>query len=378
MEVQIPAPQLHLEVAKNQHLVSQCYMREWSYNGRDSVWIYDKATRFNADHPEQSDWGITSKKTSKINSIDYFYDTKAGDFYMPDEALNELFGFLQPFSISLNGASLDTLEKLNMNYSEFANWEIYYDGNEVAPSDRQKIQEYLDKSRYSYIETAWSHKYENTWRQDISNLEQKLRTLKATSPSGVSATTLVTADDLKKIIEYMVIFDWRCLGGAWAMDNVLDTFAGIVPEIMNAPIPMSSGAVTLHKEDITIKDQFRHQLLLKYFDSLLRNNDGPLREVIDITVKNLSVRFCLADASHPFITSDKPVYLYTRSDTFQEYVFVARPTMLISLGRGNKSEFIVHNLSCSEVDAYNKAMANQGLTLILPSNTFPISSLLMP
>ena len=27
MEVQIPAPQLHLEVAKNQHLVSQCYMR---------------------------------------------------------------------------------------------------------------------------------------------------------------------------------------------------------------------------------------------------------------------------------------------------------------------------------------------------------------
>lgn len=377
MKVQIPAPQLHPEVAKNQHLVSQCYMREWSYNGRDSVWIYDKATRFNADHPEQSDWCITSKKTSKINSIDYFYDTKAGDFYMPDEALNELFGFLQPFSISLNGASLDTLEKLNMNYSEFANWEIYYDGNEVAPSDRQKIQEYLDKSRYSYIETAWSLKYENTWRQDISNLEQKLRTLKATSPSGVSATSLVTADDLKNIIEYMVIFDWRCLDGAWAMDNVLDTFAGIVPEIMNAPIPMSTGAVTLHKEDITIKDQFRHQLLLKYFDSLLRNNDGPLREVIDITADKLSARFCLTDASHPFITSDKPVYLYTRPDTFREYVFVARPTMLISLGRGNKSEFIVHNLSRSEVDAYNKAMANQGTTLILPANTFPIQSLLM-
>ena len=208
-------------------------------------------------------------------------------------------------------------------------------------------------------------------------MEQKLRTLKATSPSGVSATSLVTADDLKNIIGYMVIFDWRCLDGAWAMDNVLDTFAGIVPEIMNAPIPMSTGAVTLHKEDITIKDQFRHQLLLKYFDSLLRNNDGPLREVIDITADKLSARFCLTDASHPFITSDKPVYLYTRPDTFQEYVFVARPTMLISLGRGNKSEFIVHNLSCSEVDAYNKAIANQGTTLILPSNTFPIQSLLM-
>ena len=99
MAVQIPVPQLHPEVAVNQHLVPQCYMREWSYNGRNSVWIYDKATHFNSKHPEQSDWSITSTKTDKINSLDYFHDTRAGDFYMPEEGLDELFGFLTPYTI---------------------------------------------------------------------------------------------------------------------------------------------------------------------------------------------------------------------------------------------------------------------------------------
>lgn len=162
------------------------------------------------------------------------------------------------------------------------------------------------------------------------------------------------------------------------MDNVLDTFTEIVPEIMNAPIPVTSGTVTLHKEDITFKDQLRHQILLKYYDSLLRNNDGPLREVIDITIKKLSVCFCLADARHPFITSDKPVYVYTRSDALKEYVFIARPTMLILLGQGSMTEFMVRNLSHSEVDAYNKATADQGHLLIVPYNTFPISNILTP
>ena len=378
MSVQIPDPQLHPEVAKNQHLVPQCYMREWSYNGKDSVWIYDKAALFNPEHPEQSKWSITSKKTDKINSIDYFHDTNAGSFYMPEDALSELFGFLQPFSISLNGTPLDSLEKLNMYYSEFANWKICNpDGSEVTLSDRQKIQSYLDKSRYTYIETQWSRKYENTWRQDITALEQKVRALKIQATTGIPATQGITSDDLNAIIEYLIIFDWRSQNGAWVIDDTLDMFVGIIPEeIMNAPVSTSSSADQFHKEDVTFKDQLRHQMLLRYFDSFLRNDSGTLREVIDITSDRLSVCFCLTDPTYPFITSDKPAYLYTRPDGWKEYVFVARPTMLISMGRGNKGEYHICDLSHDEVDTYNKATADQGTMLIVPSNTFPISSLL--
>lgn len=379
MAVQIPDPQLHTEVAVNQHLVPQCYMREWSYNGRDSVWIYDKTVRFNAEHPEQSDWTITSKKTDKINSLDYFHDTQAGSFYMPGEALSELFGFLQGFSISLNKDALDTPEKLNTNYSEFANWEIRNpDGSEIMPSDRQKIQDYLDKSRYTYIETEWSRKYENNWRREIAALEQKLRDLKAKLPLGTNVTQAISRDELKNIIEYMVIFDWRCRNGAWVVDDVLDTFTGIIPQIMNMPLSTLSNSAQLHKEDVTIRDQFRHQFLLKSFDEFLRNGNGLIRTVIDITADKLAACFCLTDDSYPFITSDKPVYVYTRPDGGKEYIFVVRQTLLISLGRGNKTDSYILNLTHDEVDMYNKATANQGTTLIVPSDTFHISSLLMP
>lgn len=379
MAVQIPDPQLHPEVAVNQHLVPQCYMREWSYNGKNSVWIYDKATQFNSEHPEQSDWSITSTKTDKINSLNYFHDTKAGDFYMPEEGLKELFGFLTPYTISLNGVPLDTLEKLNKNYGNFANWKICNpDGSEISPTDRQKIQAHLEGSRYTYIETQWSRQYENYWRKDIAALELRLRTLKAQQQTGALRNSVITADDLKTIIECMIIFEWRCRDGYWAFNDVLDTLASIVPEIMNAPIPPAETANQLHAEDVTFKDQIRHQLLLKNYDELLRNNSGLLKKTIDKTVDTLSVCFCLTDDVHPFITSEKPTYVYTRHDAQKEYVFVARPTLLVLLGRGAKTDFFIRNLTPDEVDVYNKATATQGNLLIVPSNAFPISKLLMP
>lgn len=379
MAVQIPDPQLHPEVAVNQHLVPQCYMREWSYNGRNSVWIYDKATRFNSEHPEQSDWTITSKKTDKINSLDYFHDTKAGDYYMPEEGLNELFGFLLPYTISSNEIPLDTLEKLNENYWNFENWKIYNpDGSEISPSDRQKIQETLEMSRYTFIETQWSRQYENNWRKDIAALEQKLRTSKAQPQTGTPVNSTITADDLNAVIEYMTIFEWRSRDSAWAFNGVLDTFASIVPEIMNLSIPPADKARQLHTEDATFKDQFRHQLLLKNYDEHLRNNSGSLEKIININKAKFSPCFCLTDSAHPFITSDKPVYIRLRSDNQLEYVFVIRPTLLILFGRGDKTKVLVSNLTPDEVDVYNKATATQGDLLIVPSNKFSISKLFTP
>lgn len=233
----------------------------------------------------------------------------------------------------------------------------------------------MDESRYTYIETQWSRQYENNWRKDITALEQKLLTLKAQPQTGTLANSTVTADDLNAIIEYMTIFEWRCRDGYWAFNDVLDTLASIVPEIINAPIPPAETANQLHAEDVTFKDQIRHQLLLKNYDGHLRDNSGSLEEVININKAKLSPCFCLTESAHPLITSDKPVYIRLRSDNQLEYVFVARPTLLVPLGRGDKTEFLIRNLTSDEVDTYNKATAAQGNLLIVPSNTFPISKL---
>ena len=298
---------------------------------------------------------------------------------MPKEALTELFGFLLSYSVSFNGISLDTVEKMNEQYSNFQNWEICNaDGSEIDQADLQKIKKYLDSSRYTYIETQWSRKYENTWRQDIMLLETKVRALKASSGEGLSRVSSITESDLKKVLEYVVVYDWRSPNGHWALSDALNTLGTIIPEVRDLPVPPQSSSSQLHPEDKTLWDQLHHELLLKYFDDFLRNDSGPIRENIDLTVKALAVRFCLTDVAYPFITSDKPAYRYTRPDGLQEYILVARPTFLISLGRGNGTEFMVSRLSHDSVDAYNRATAKQGNLLILPSAKYPISSILTP
>ena len=77
MSMVIPNPRTHSDVAVNQHLVPQCYMREWSYNGGRSVWVFDKTQQYNEQVPEASDWIIISRKADKINAIDNFYYLKA-------------------------------------------------------------------------------------------------------------------------------------------------------------------------------------------------------------------------------------------------------------------------------------------------------------
>ena len=43
LKIVIPQANTHSNVAKEQHLVSRIYMKQWSYNDSNSVYIYEKA-----------------------------------------------------------------------------------------------------------------------------------------------------------------------------------------------------------------------------------------------------------------------------------------------------------------------------------------------
>ena len=120
----IPKPNTHPDVAKNQHLVPQTYMKAWSYNGGNSVWVYDKKYLEegleNAD--EKTIWKIESRSIERINAITNFYDMKAGDMYLSEDALEEIYGFLKGYDISFEGENLDTYEKLNQHFFDIDNW----------------------------------------------------------------------------------------------------------------------------------------------------------------------------------------------------------------------------------------------------------------
>lgn len=377
MIINIPSPDIHTEVAINQHLVPQCYMREWSYNGGSSVWVYNKVEQYNKEKPEKSDWNIVSRKTKKINSLNNFHDLKAGSLYMPDDALNDIFGFLQAFNIYLDSKQLKTQEERNQYYYRFSDWKIFdSDGNLVSQENKDKIKEYLSESRYTYIETEWARAYENNWRGYISDIEQKVRTLKNTTPTGLEEPhqgTGISKDDIDMLMKYLIIYDWRSFKGNKNFNDVVEAIKHIIPELQNIEVPKNE---RIHMEDATIMDEIIHNIKLKHFVEFLKNNSGMLRAFIDEYKKNMTICFGLTDIEHPFITSNTPAFIFTRVDGMNEHILVARPTMLISLGRGESNHFIISNLSAEQVGIYNKGIAAHGELLILPRDDFDVYSLL--
>ncbi|MDD3363289.1 MAG: DUF4238 domain-containing protein [Hespellia sp.] len=372
----IPEPKSHLDVAINQHLVPQCYMREWSYNGGNSVWIYNKKELFNETKPENSDWSITSKSTKKINAIDYFHDLKAGSNYLPDDALEEIFGFLSAFTINLDGEKLETLTDLNRNYHRHEEWHIVDStGNSISDVDKAKIEAYLNESRYVYIETEWNKAYENNWRSYITGIEEKVRKLKESVPpeeKEAQPAYGITKYDLDLIFKYLLIYDWRSFEGNDEFNKAIECVRNIIPEIMNLDI---SEEDRTHQEDTTVIDAFAHDLRLKYFIQFLKDDTGILRTCIDQYEKNLQICFLLTDKEHPFITSNTPAFVFVREDGYKEHILVARPTMIVSLGRGEKNHFIVSNLLPEQVEIYNRGIAKHGHLLIVPEENYDIATL---
>ena len=117
MNIVIAKANTHSDVAKEQHLVPRTYMRQWSYNNTDSIYIFNKRQKEKAVQP------------ANVNSINYivgFHDIKAGDIFVPDEALEELFGFVsRQCEVIYEGRELDSLRKLNDKFWDYDKWEIF-------------------------------------------------------------------------------------------------------------------------------------------------------------------------------------------------------------------------------------------------------------
>ena len=70
----------------------------------------------------------------------------------------------------------------------------------------------------------------------------------------------------------------------------------------------------VHKEDITISDEIKHNYILKQFVTFLKDGKGSIKAQIDAYLDNLVVNFCLTDNAHPFITSNTPAFKLKRDD----------------------------------------------------------------
>ncbi|MBO5372228.1 MAG: DUF4238 domain-containing protein [Lachnospiraceae bacterium] len=350
MKIEIPQANTHNDVAKEQHLVPRTYMRKWSHNNSDSIYVFDK---------NKKEKGVQPANVNSINYIVGFHDIKAGDVFVPDEALEELFGFVKKQCKVICGEDeLDTLRKLNDKFYDYDNWQIYDgDGVQATRKEKNEIKRVILQSRYTFIETQWCYQYEDNWVQFIEMIEWKVRNwnLKVlTKPMTLSSEELV------KLMEYVLIYDFRnSKGNAWINQIIDDIFPKELAEI---EIPNNE---RVHKFNKTIGDEVKYEVRIRAFYEYLRKKNGKIKLMINNYLKNMGIKICLTTLDNPFITSETPSMVVKNIDGLYEHIFVATPTMLITTYRTDNTEkYIIANLKKKYVNRYNKYIAQNSELLI--------------
>lgn len=359
----IPVANTHEDTAKNQHLVPQCYMREWAYNKKQtSVWVYKDVTESNPDGSESRKVVLSSKKIKEINAIENYYDIKAGFYRCPQEALEEIFGPTMIFNVVCDNENLDTEQKRNDRFGVFDEWKITdANGTALTEDETSQLRTYFNEARFVFIEKEWSRQYENDWRTYIKDIEDKIRRTKAgegcKQEGGKNISQLVTSEMLNAIIKLLIIFDIRGFSSdEFIMTQIEEVFELFSDEFKNLQIDEED---RMHPMETNPEESFKHQFVLHICYDILKDNKmtGLAKKMWEAYKNHLVLRFCLTDIQHPFVTSNRPSFINTLDDGMKEQIFVALPTMLISAGRGDRGQFFIENLSSDQVDEYNRVIA---------------------
>lgn len=346
MNFDIPEANTHPDVAKDQHFVPRTYMRQWSYNSANSIWVIDKS---------KVNKGLQSKNVENINYQTGFYDIKAGDIFMPDEALSEIYGFLLYLTIEYNGNPIKTLREIHDSFFEYEDWEIWdKDGIKATRKEKNRIYSVITQSRYTFIEEQWCYQFEDQFVNLISNIERKLRCKVVMTPNRISA------QEYKELMEYLLVFDFRNEQGNSYVNEIIERMPmDIFDEI---DIPQKE---RVHSFNKTAGNELRHALRISSFYNYLKNRKGVIKEMADRYLQNLGMAIYLTKEEFPFITSELASFIRSRPNGLYEHIFIASPTMLITTFRDNTpGHVVVSYIKPSEVWKYNKCIAKKSKMII--------------
>ncbi len=287
---------------------------------------------------------------------------------MPKDALDEIFGPTMHLTVTLEGQNLDTEIKRNDKFALIDAWNIRDEnGNALSADQFQKLKKYFEESRFVFIEKEWNRQYESNWRTYIRDFETKIRDAKSgqgcIERDGKTVCTSITAEMISEIIKLLIVFDIRGFSSDEYINEQIDSIFDIIPELADVELEEVD---RMHPMETTVRECFRHQFILHLCYDILKSNmmTGIVKTLWDGYKDHLIPQFCLTDMNHPFVTSERPVFMHTLESGKKEHIFVALPTMLISIGRGDKGQFYICNLTPDEVDQYNKIIADNNESII--------------
>ena len=334
--------------AKYHHRIPQTYMKSWCFSG-DSVWWYDKESKVSKQ-----------RNIGNIMGVNHFHSIKAGSIFTKTEALDKIFAPLDGhtvFDSDYEGKTtqLMTKDELNQKFYNYDNWTIKdSDGNELTAKQKRILYNEISQISDNYIEKAWSQKYENAWKDTITEIEKVVKDIHDKKPILLTDTAYHT------IIDYFVMFQWRSKQGYDEARKVIDWITEVVPEIMRMTVSDS-----VHKEDKTVQDEMWHNYLLSQYHKFL-NGDGVMSQELEQYFEKLSPIFMI-DKTESIITSDNPCFTFINKDGYREPILVALPGLIISLAKkdpDSPNSYRIYEMNSDDVKYYNRVIFESGNEII--------------
>lgn len=329
-------------VAIKQHLVPRTYLKKWKHNTSkktSKVWVYDK---------KEPGKNFKSTDVREVFFEEYFYDIKIGCNFMPEDALQDLFGCLTEYEIMCNDKKLNSLKEYSDEFFDFDNW-IIKDSNGVVATDedKDKLKILLKNRRHTYIEKAW-WQYENNWYRYVNKLEMKIQDIK-NNALGIS----FSYEDIVEIFKYITIYEMRNKNTNGFIDKIIKKMYGKLPaEILECDIEQKDRT---HDFLDTIEKQYLHDSKIKGIYEYLKYDSGKYKAGLELYIDKMSVCFWTTTITNPFMTSGNPSMVIINEEGLYEHIFVISPYLLVSLIKTDDVKcFYIKNCTVSDVERFNR------------------------
>lgn len=333
------------------HLVPNTYLKGWATNGTSVVYI----------EKEEKNIDFTSKdygrNTENLGRIKHFYSRRAGALFRNKEDCDKYFEPIKKYSytVKIEGKVVKDTIVLNDNFYAFnERWDIY-DKNNILISKKRKdsLRKEILAIHNSSLEKGWSVLLEDGWptvRQQISSAVNK-----------ETKKDIIPAVKRRELINFMVSMDWRTMP---APDSLLTEYDKLV-QMMGIQDFLEN---RIDEEDKmypfinTYSEEQLHNYLLMQYDNFFKNA-GPIFNQADYMYNNMVIELLISPNGYEFITSDKPVCMYTNKQGDTEYIFPIAPNLACAVRRGGSFKDIVNYYALTRLDKdqlyeYNEAIKN--------------------
>ncbi len=318
-----------MQISKDHHLVARTYLRPWCYSG-DSVFVVDKATG-----------KVENKNINKNFKKRHYHTITAGMPICNDADLKLIYACLSDYKVFYENSELLTLKEYNDHYSFFAEWDIYKGGIKISKKEKNVLRASIDGIKITEIEDLWAKQYEDKWPVKRSFIEQKLEMARGrTIPSFYKGF----------LMKFVVSMNWRGFLGNESFKETYKLISNSI-ELDKIDIPLKERQ-RLYLE--TASEEMEHLLLLKNYREFL-NNSGNAYEMAKAYIRNLNIRFWVAEGELRFVTSDNPSYISRDIEGETMHIMPVSPNILITIGKNsdNADHYFIKKASDSDVKKVN-------------------------